>query len=266
MTSVASNNSQKEMSSVNSSKSNVAVELTDEDYALIFEPEFMAFNKIRTVMCRNSPCTRGNRCSFAHSSSELRRSICMYHFNKGCTKSASFCVHSHKDEDRDKSIIDYKKWKNPSPSVVPKKLTDEELIKEFGEFKIALDDSDSEEDINIMSTSGDSEDEIDKKMVKLVKESAKRPYEVISTTSSSFTPSEEYFKIPGTAPLVPLQECESPNKEAKLTNPFEGTPNSDMYTLIYNQQIMIMNMMSQIQNLNQMVQKLTDLNSKEEKQ
>lgn len=235
----------------------------NDDKNIIFEPEFLIFNKIRTVMCRNNPCTRGSRCTFAHSSSEHRRSLCMYHFNKGCTKSATQCIHSHNMEDFNKSIIDYKKWKNPSPKVSPKKPLDEELIKEFGEFKISLEDSDSEDETKY-------EDETDKQMAKVVKSSSKRPYEVLSIREceSAFTPSDEYLKTSGIEPIVPLESWEkadnsaerlsdSPSKEQKISNPFEGYPNSEIYTLIYNQQVMIMTMMNQIQELQNKVDALT---------
>lgn len=241
------------------STTNESVSITSltNDKMLIFEPEFAIFNKIRTVMCRNNPCTRGSRCTFAHSTSEHRRSLCMYHFNKGCTKSASMCIHSHSDAEFEKSIVDYKKWKNPSPKVSPKKPTDEELIKEFGEFKISLEESESDDD-------GEYEDETDKKMGAVVKSSFKRPYEVlsISNSESAFTPTKEYIEKSGIEPLVPLEDWEKAdkvddsNKEPKTTNPFENYPNSDIYTLVYNQQVMMMTMMNQIQELQAKVESL----------
>ena len=113
------------------------IEVSNDDLNLIFEPEFINFNKIKTLLCRNTPCLRGKKCSFAHNSTEIRRSICLYHFNNGCNKKDNVCIHSHKNEDMIKSILDYKKWKNPTPPPTPMvkpQLTQEELIQKFGVF------------------------------------------------------------------------------------------------------------------------------------
>lgn len=213
--------------------------LTEEDYNVIYEPDFITFNKIRTVLCRNSPCIRGKRCTFAHKPEELRKSICLYHFNNGCTKSASVCQHSHDDKELDKSIIDYKKWKTPSPKPEIKKLSDEELIKQFGEFKISL-DSESEEDDEDMKN---CEDESDRKMVKLIKSCSKTTYETRQTNDIIPYP-EEWKNIPGISSLLPPENCEGDNSDIKLS------------VIVANQQVMITNMLNQIQYLMNKVQEL----------
>jgi hypothetical protein len=239
----------------------MATSTTEQDRDLILEQDFVKFNKIRTVLCRNAPCLRGNKCTYAHSQTELRRSICMYHFNHGCNKSAHVCAHSHDDKDLQQSIIDYKKWKNP-----PKKqttITPDELANELGDFKISLDEeSDDESDdkkseSSVETTSTGSGDEIDREMSKQIKKICKRPYETVPVSDTSFTPSEEYLKKTGTEPLVPLEEWEKASQLLAQMNPYDN-PISCIYQVVYNQQIVIMNLMNEVNKLKNEVKELSE--------
>jgi hypothetical protein len=231
--------------------------VSEEDMNLILEPDFMAFNKIKTVLCRNNPCVRGKKCSFAHNTSELRKSICLYHFNNGCNKSDSACVHSHKDEDMYKSIIDYKKWKNPTPPPTPKpQLTSEELIQKFGEFKISLDDEDSETEDELDKIV--PEDEDDKKLIDHVKESCKLPYEVIQSEDFMDVP-DSFKKANPLFPIFPLEAWEIPKSD-------EQSPNTNeqafpitlpmLYNIIVNQQNIMMTLSQNICTLSSQVEYL----------
>jgi len=236
--------------------SNVEATDIDDDLDLIFEPDFSIFNHIKTVLCRNNPCLRGKKCSFAHNKTEIRRSICLYHFNKGCNKADSLCVHSHKHEDMIKSIIDYKKWKNPTPLPAPivKPLAQEELVQKFGEFKISLDDESEEDELHTIVT----EDEDDRKLIQMVKESKKRPYEVIQTEEFMDVPDHIKKSNPLT-PAIPLEDWEIPKTSS------EENPTLDhstitipiLYTIINNQQALIINLFQNVYNLSNDVKNLS---------
>lgn len=86
--------------------------LSNRIYDMVYDDDFVTFNKVSTSMCRYASCENPD-CSFAHNAKELKKAICLYHFGGGCTNTASTCKFSHKYEDAVKAYemwngVDYK--------------------------------------------------------------------------------------------------------------------------------------------------------------
>ena len=188
------------------------------DLSLFKEKEFESFNKICTVLCRNDPCKYQN-CTFAHNKQELKKSICLLFIDKKCHK--RFCNLSHDIKQLEKCIDEYKQWKLKKAS--PEKSPDivEKLVIEVDntELKTLKEKEPENKGKNEKDTPSDLSDDIDKKITNFVED-------------------------------IYIQNRNLLNNEqlvAEIKN---------MNTIIYNQQLVLSNMMNIINELNKKISQL----------